>query len=1041
MKRYGLCLLALLLCAAAGSRASERALTEFRHKGWTVEDGAPGDVSALAQSSDGMLWIGSSVGLFRFDGVRFVRYNGPPGDEFVSNNISALWAPPEGGLWVGFRFGGLAFLNEGVLRRYTVRDGLPDGTINALARDLDGTLWVAASAGLARLHGGRWEIVGKEWNYPGGWSYALLVDRAGTLWVHTGERVVYLPRGTRKFQETFEPIEPGPPVVLPLAEAPDGQIWIAHPSHGVRLLDGIREPRTRPNPWLLGPDAGGPLLFDRDGNLWVGGNGIRRIANPTALAQARRDDAAIAEHFTGAHGLTANYVITLFEDREGNIWAGTNAGLNRFTRSRLVGIGLPHESVLFTLAAGNDGAVWVASWLSNSNPLYRIVEGRVVETIDAPPITCAYRDRDGMLWFAGPQGLYRLEGNRLVKSPLPPSAAGVDVQAMVRDRRGALWLSAVRRGVFRYADGVWTAFGADTVLPREPAVTMIEDANGRLLFGYTDNRLAVIDGERTRLFSAADGLRVGNVTALHARGPHVWVGGERGLARFDRGRFQPVTATQPNAFDGVSGVIETSAGELWVSGSSGIARIPREELDRWLKEPARSVSPELLNYHDGLPGVIQQLRPLPSAIESADGRLWFAATNGVVWVDPAHIRRNPLPPPVAIWSVTAGGRTYAPVGRELRLPVGTSQMEIGYTAASFTVPERVRFRYRLEGLDKDWQDVGDRREAFYTNLPPGQYRFRVIAANNDGVWNTTGASFAVVIPPAFHQTLWFYALCAVLTFVVLLLLYQFRMRQVSMAVRGRLEERIVERERIARELHDTLLQGFQGLILRFQAVAERIPPREPAREMMERALERADQVMVEGRDRVKELRSTSDTLHDLPQAFANVGEQFALDQGCEFRVAVEGTQRELHPILREEIFLIGREAIINAFHHARAGKIEVDVAYGRTELRVSVRDDGCGIDAAVLRAGGRPGHWGLAGMRERAKKISAHLEIWSRAGAGTEVQLRVPGSLAYRSAITSGRWSWLRRGLRARSDAEPVEASAEQREVLVESRHSQQEDA
>jgi signal transduction histidine kinase len=199
--------------------------------------------------------------------------------------------------------------------------------------------------------------------------------------------------------------------------------------------------------------------------------------------------------------------------------------------------------------------------------------------------------------------------------------------------------------------------------------------------------------------------------------------------------------------------------------------------------------------------------------------------------------------------------------------------------------------------------------------------------------------------------------------------------------------------------------------------------------------------MVEGRDRVKELRSTSDTLHDLPQAFANVGEQFALDQGCEFRVAVEGTQRELHPILREEIFLIGREAIINAFHHARAGKIEVDVAYGRTELRVSVRDDGCGIDAAVLRAGGRPGHWGLAGMRERAKKISAHLEIWSRAGAGTEVQLRVPGSLAYRSAITGGRWSWLRRGLRARSDAEPVEASAEQREVLVESRHSQQEDA
>lgn len=1006
MKRYSWCLLALLSCAIAWPQESQRPLAEYRHKGWTVEDGAPGDVGALAQTANGILWIGSSVGLFRFDGVHFVRYNGPPGNEFVSNNISALWAPPEGGLWVGFRFGGLVFLGDREVRRYTAQDGLPEGTIQALARDLDGTLWVAASAGLARLHDGRWEVVGEDWGYPGGWSHAAIVDREGTLWVHTGAEVLFLPRGARRFQRTADPIEPGAPVLLPLAQAPDGQMWIAHPAHGVRLIGGIREHSTRPNPWLLGPEAGGPLLFDRNGHLWVGGTGLRRIADPAALARRGEQGATVAP-FTAAQGLTANYVMTLFEDREGNIWAGTNAGLNRFTRSRLVPVGLPDESVLFTLVAGNDGAVWVASWLENSNPLHKVVDGRVVEMIDAPPITCAYRDPDGTLWFGGPKGLYRLQDNRLVTTALPPEARGMDVQAMVRDPHGALWVSVVRRGVYRYARGDWTAFGGNDALPREPAVTMIDDGSGRLLFGYTDNRLAVLEGERTRLFSAANGLRVGNVTALNARGGNVWVGGELGLARFDGTAFQTMRGAQADVFTGISGIIETAVGELWVSGSSGVARIPREEIHRWQEDASHPVQQEILNYHDGLPGVIQQLRPLPAAIESSDGRLWFAATNGVVWVDPARIRRNPLPPPVAIWSVTAGGQSYTPSPNGLRLPVGTSQLQIQYTAASLTVPERVRFRYRLQGLDTDWQDVGDRREAIYTNLPPGQYRFQVIAANNDGVWNETGASFDFVIPPAFHQTIWFYALCALFASGVLVLLYQFRMRQVSMAVRGRLEERIVERERIARELHDTLLQGFQGLILRFQAAAERIPPREPARQMMERALERADQVMVEGRDRVKALRSSTETLHDLPEAFASVGEQLALDQGCEFRVAVEGTPRELHPILREEAYLIGREALINALHHARAAHIEVDVVYGRTELRISIRDDGCGIDADVLRAGGRPGHWGLAGMRERAKKISAHLEIWSRSGAGTEVQLRVPGSLAYRGRLQrSWRFPW-----------------------------------
>ncbi|HEY0747301.1 MAG TPA: two-component regulator propeller domain-containing protein, partial [Steroidobacteraceae bacterium] len=753
----------------------------------------------------------------------------------------------------------------------------------------------------------------------------------------------------------------------------------------------------------------GALLFDRDGNLWLGGSAVRRLA-PGALDADLSDEemAHQIEVFQEKDGLTGSDVRVFLEDREGNIWACTSNGVDRFTRSNVVRIPVPQLGAA-ALVAGETGAVWAAvESPSDEGFLLEIRDGIVLSNRRIPYFTHGYRAVDGGIWFAGTQGLARLDGGQFVVTPLPEQARNAQVQAVVRDREGAMWVSLVRRGVFRLLEGQWTLNGDLSSLPHLPAIVETADARGNLWLGYTNNRIARVDGQTVQLYGAGDGLNVGNITAIDARRSHIWIGGEMGLARFDGRGFSRVTSRSGDPFLGISGLVETAAGDLWLYGNAGVVHVTPAEVAHAVQDPAYRVHCEVFDYLDGVPGATVQLRPTPSAIEGSDGRLWFGSYSGIFSIDATRIRRNSIPPPVTIWSLSSRGIRYPAVpANDLRLPINTTNLQIEYTAGSLTIPERVRFRYKLEGSDRDWQDAGSRRDAFYTNLGPGRFTFRVIASNNDGVWNDTGAWLSFSIAPAFYQTKWFYALCALMCLVLLVALYKIRLRQVSAHVRGRLEERLAERERIARELHDTLLQGIQGLVLRFQAVANRIPAREPARAQMERALERADQVLSEGRERVKDLRGSIDAVADLPEALAAAGNHLAIAHPTTLRARIEGTRRELHPIVREEALLIAREALANAFLHADAGQIEIEVSYGETALHVRVRDDGNGIDPHVLSAG-RPGHWGLLGMRERAKKIQAVVIVWSRVGSGTEVDLRVPAAMAYRKPLGAGPRRWWR---------------------------------
>ena len=1003
---FGLLVAGLVACAPALALERNRTITQFYHRAWTVTDGAPGQISALAQTTDGYIWLSAAAALYRFDGVRFERFEGASGDILPMGAVSALKALDDGSLWIGYQFGGASVLKNGRLANYTEREGMPVGTVYGFAVDGQHAVWAATVKGLMRFDGASWQPVAADWRYPEGKSKAVFVDRDGLLWAATGETLMTLAPGTHEFKDTGQRTG----WVVQMAQAPDGTLWAAD---AFGAVDAIASPGGGPpqRAASIRVESGG-IVFDRDGALWVGslGDGLRRVAFPERAQPLQSGSSEIpVEMFTHIDGLSADYVWPLIEDREGSLWLGTSGGLDQFRSSALVPALFPPGSHDLALVAGDDGGVWAGT----TNRAMMRLKNKIITSVDgAARTTAAFRASDGTAWLGGRHGIWRIDNDvpKLV-APLPEGVGDVDVQSLLVDRSGVVWAGVTSSGVFRYANGAWSrvddpalAVGSRKLLT---ALVMLEDANGRIWLGYTRSALAMIDGGKVKIFSADDGLDLGNITALRQGKRTLWIGGERGLAHFDAGRLQTIDV-DGEPMRGIAGIVETADGTLWIHAIPGVFRIAAAEVARALADPSYRMRYRLFDFLDGLPARPTQLRPLPSAIEGTDGRLWFATSNGAAWIDPKSIATNALPPPVAIESLDVGGRHY-PAAPSITLPERTKQLEIDYTALSLSVPERVRFRYRLQDSDGDWQDAGTRRQAIYTNLGPGRYKFQVAAANEDGVWNDTGAALDFEIAPAYYQTWWFRALYVIVAAGIIWLMFYLRMLGMVARVRERLEERHNERERIARELHDTLLQSIQGLILRFQAVAEEMPQQSTVRGAMDRALDRADDVLVEGRDRVRDLRSSIGSGKDLAEAFSNVGVELSVDNAAEFRVVVEGVPQALDADVGDEIFRIGREALINAFQHADANTIETEIAFESDALRVRVRDDGVGIATHILDAGSRPGHWGLPGMRERATKIGAQLRVWGGAGSGTEVELRVPANVAYLADPAPSWWQILRR--------------------------------
>jgi signal transduction histidine kinase/ligand-binding sensor domain-containing protein len=996
VSRRGLAIIALLWCGCAAALSPDLTIKELHHTAWGPSQGAPlGGAVALTQTNDGYLWMAGPSGLFRFDGITFERVELPHDPKLSSLSLNSAFAARDGGLWVGFTFGGVALLKGGHWQVFSVADGLPPGTPWQFAETPNGTLWIATDSDLARFDGARWNAVGSQMGLPTSSGLILFVDSQGTIWVGGGENslLYFLRPGEHRFHN--QPVAaPTPWIGDSMAESSTGIVWL---DVGYKLVPVAQNPPSGK------PDRSsrGGLVFDHDGTLWDSADGLRRIArpeHPIMGAIVRIED--IEDAYSDADGLTARTVYAILADREGNVWVGTTQGLDRFSEPRLkaplqsaenVKV-MPRIIVAGVAPADDMGGLWVTN---SADAVARYQDGRVRPPIIRQKVESLLRVADGTVWFGGRRALWRVRQGQL-ESVTPPGP-DQDTQALAEDKAGGLWAS-ILGGVFRLKDGVWTPNGGVAALARRAAITIVRDRNDRLWFSYSGGSVAVLDGERVRTYGAADGLQIGNVTANYPGRINHWFGGEFGLARLEGERFYGVQSVPELPLDGITGIVETADGDLWLNGRPGIVHIAAAELQRSRVDRAYRVRGETLGAFDGVVGSAATLRPLPTAVEASDGKLWFATTGGIYGIDPAQRMRNRVPPPVFIRALTVAGHALDPAPG-LTLPVYTTAVRFDYVGLSLTVAEKARYRYRLDGVDSDWRELTAARQALYTNLRPGHYGFRVIAANNDGVWNDSGASVAFDIPPAFVQTGWFVVLCLAGSAAAVWALVRLRVRRVHRRLEERMEVRLNERSRIARELHDSLLQGFQGLMFRLQAVRQLLPERSgDAAKFLDSAMRVGDQAIGEGRDAVQNLRSSSFDERDLATSLSELGAEFeGLDppSSPEYRVVVEGWRRELTAVVRDEAYRIAREAVSNAYQHAKAVHIETEVTFGDSYLTIRVRDDGIGVDPQILARGQRAGHWGLPGMRERSENFGAELHVWSEGNAGTEVELRIPADIAY----------------------------------------------
>jgi signal transduction histidine kinase/ligand-binding sensor domain-containing protein len=973
-------------------------IAQYAHTSWTARDGAVlGLVFAMAQTPDGFLWIGGSFGLFRFDGLRFVPWQPPDGQSLPSGPYSLL-VSRDGTLWIG-TFSGLSSWNGREFIRRHPEIGM--GFVTSLLEDRDGTVWAGLHGEPGRLcaiRAGQVRCDAPEGGF-GGWVWSLAEDGSGHLWVGAETGVWRWRPGTPQRY-------PAPGLrVGDLTTTAEGKVLVGASGAGLRQLAGdklapypIRRP-GKPDEWLADADIkSNKLLRDRDGGLWIGteSQGLIHVKDGQA------------DTFTRLEGLSGNVTCSLFEDREGNIWFGSEKGLDRFRKLPVTTLstrqGLPHEFTRSVVATA-DGSMWVATndglarWKDGRPSVYRQRDG-----LPDSRVHSQYVDADGRLWAStAGGGLAYFAGDRFVAVDGGPNT---EVNAIAGDAAGNLWLAG-NKGLARLHRGRFVeSLPWSSLTGGQKAQGLLADQGG-LWLSFWDGDVAYFkDGKIEVTYVSAPGVPLNAVTGLlpDADGA-IWAAtGKAGLSRVKDGRVTRLTVANGLPCNEIHWSTWDDNGSLWLYAGCGLMRIARDDLAAWVADPGHRVAPKVWGASDGVP--LMTTPPAyfnPPVARSPDGKLWLTGATEVQLVDPDHMPSNPVPPPVHIDSLVADQKTYS-VADGLRLPPLARDITIEFAAVTLADPKSTRFRYRLEGHDNDWQEAVDRRQATYTNLPPGHYRFRVKAANNSGVWNEDGAQLEFAIEPAFYQTAWFRvtatALLGALAWAGFQLWLHMRIRRLHRQFEATLEGRVAERTRIARDLHDTLLQRFHGLLLQFQAASNLLPdrPRE-SKQVLTNAIDQVAEAITEGRDTVQGLRASTLETNSLADALRALAGDLAKENGNAVlaHIEVQGTPQTLHPLVRDEVFRIAGEALGNAFHHAEAKHIDVEIRYDARQLRVRVRDDGKGIEPQVLRTGEKQGHFGLNGMRERAELVGGKLTIRSGPETGTEVEFSTSGSQAYKS--------------------------------------------
>jgi len=1027
--RCAFCLVwALLSSTLALGLDPQKDLRQYGHRSWQTDSGLPQNtVHAILQTRDGYIWLATEGGLVRFDGVQFVVYDKQAPAHLPSATINSLFEDGEGNLWIG--------TDDGLVRRrgsqfvtLNTANGLPSNTIWSAFQDRDGALWIVTPDGIARYREGSFDAFPVASGITNPKSVVEAID--GSLWIGTNTGLEHLPgpsmgpcRGTLANGRDCSISQL--PAVQTLAADRDGRIWAGTQTGLYSIVPGAAN--------TAGPLPGMPsneitaLATDKHRGLWIG----------TAKGLAYLRGGALTT-YTTHDGLPAERVESIFEDHEGATWVATSRGLARAFNGKLEAVaspdGLSSESVL-SIFEDHEGSMWLGTESGGVDMLHdqKFTSYTTADGLSDDLVRCVYQDRAGVVWVGtGGGGIDRFEDGKFSHLTTANGLSSNIVLALGGDASGALWVGTPD-GLNKIQNGHVSVYTSADGLADDFVRSLYAASDGSLWIG-TRRGLSHLQNGRFTSYSSMDGLGNDLVGAIAEDSAHtVWIATLGGLTRFDRGKFSTlttrdgltsnvITALYPDhegnlwigtnqgglnrmrngritAYapektglpESIYAILEGAHGDLWLSSKTGIYSVAKHELDDFAADSSSPIMPTTYGKADGMRISEGSSGGHPAAWKLDDGTMWFATLKGIAAVDPEHLSRNIVPPPVAIDEVFIDDRQVEfPGSGLLTVAPGMRRFEFRYAGMSFVAPQKVRFRYRLDGFDHNWVDAGTRRTAYYTNLPPGSYSFHVLASNNDGVWNETGARLDFRLKPHVYQTLWFYLGVALGLALVAYAIYHWRLRQVEL----RYDAVLAERGRIAREIHDTLAQGLVGISVQLELVNRLLASSvDSARAQLDQARKLVRDSLTEARSSIWDLRSQAAETEDFATRLSRMAATATQNAVPRIRVKskVSGTYRPLAPKTEAELLRIAQEAVTNAVRHARPAQIAVELRFSARDLEMTIQDDGCGFDGQPHpQSSGPDGHFGLTGMRERTSEIGGTLAIESAPGKGTRVTANVP---------------------------------------------------
>jgi ligand-binding sensor domain-containing protein/two-component sensor histidine kinase len=975
----------LVLSAGLGFLGSEisfaldgrKLISQYAAHDWSTEHGLPDNyIQAIFQSKEGYLWLGTQrSGAVRFDGVRFATW--PSESSFRGKEISirAFSETKDGGLWLGTEGAGLWQFNEKKLVCYGEKDGLPNDFVRALYEDRNGVLWIGLGGkALAQWNQGHLTSVPIPEDGPAG-VVDFWEDKRGGLWL-TGAGLWRFQDG--QFTNIRKQLGLRPQSFTSVCEGPDGSIWVATLQGLLRLrgnqvetyleADGVSDDQVR------------SLCFDREGNLWIGTNsGLDRFRDGKFTRCLTEERAPY------------DLVYSIFEDREGSLWIGTNGGLTRLRDDKFSNLttkdGLLQNLIASAIEA-RDGSVWVAT---QTRGVARLKDGETTiydKQVGLPrdSMKCIHEDRQGVVW-AGTQhgGLTRIAEGIVTTIGEQGKLEGRVVAAIQDDTEGHLWVLAEDGALFRFKDGEFDRADAGEGFfgTKTEAIHLGMDGS---FWAVTDAGLFSRKQSRWQNYGLPKSPIHLPVQSLYAdKDGDIWLClTSGGLVRFREGRFTSYGTRHGLFDDSPYAVLEDNKNRLWMSCRDGIFRISKEDLARLDRGEIEQLTCVNFGEVDGMSSRRCSKVGFPLATKLSDGRLCFPTDKGIAIVDPESLPHNPIVPPVVIESVVLDHRRFEP-DQITAFPAGTKDVEIHYSGISLRAPERLQFKYRLDGYDKEWVEAKNCRVAHYQNIRPGDYRFQVIAANEDGIWNQEKAVLGFSVEPFFYQTGWFYGSCGLLIGIGAGLIHWWRIDRAKRRFAAVLDERT----RIARDLHDTLEQGLVGISMQLNlAGAKFLSTPNSAHKHLEKARYMLRLSMADARSAILNLRNAVARPKDLLSELARIAEELGAGNSIKLQTQASGTPADLSPFTEDTLIRIGQEAMTNVIKHARARTIRIDLAFEPHELSLRIEDDGCGFDPASI--GGGEGRYGLLGMRERTEKLGGELTVWSATGQGTIVRVVLP---------------------------------------------------